>query len=137
MSAWPLERSASHCLALAGSALWIIAGAALAQTDLKRGEKLYTECRACHSLEAGVNTVGPTLAGVVGRKAAALDEFRYSPAMKRSNIAWSRQTLDEFIADPQKVVPANRMPYSGLADAKDRADLIGYIVQAARAHGSK
>jgi cytochrome c len=112
--------------------LVLVAAQASAQ-DAKHGEALFAECRACHSMEPGVNNVGPTLAGLIGRKAAAVDDFRYSPAMKRSGITWNRQTLDEFISDPQKLVPATRMPYSGLIDAKDRADLIAYITQAAGA----
>ncbi len=108
------------------------AGDALAQADAKRGERLYEECRACHALEPGAHGVGPSLAGVIGRKAAALDTFRFSPALRRSNLTWTAQSLDAFVADPQKVVPANRMPYSGLPDAKDRADLIAYLLQAAK-----
>ena len=65
-----------------------------------------------------------------GRKAGEREDFRYSPALKRSNITWTPQTIDAFIADPQKVVPANRMPYAGLPDARARADLIHYMQQA-------
>jgi cytochrome c len=95
--------------------------------DAKRGEKLYEECVACHATERGVNGVGPDLHGVFGRKAAELADFRYSPALKRSGITWTAQNLDSYIADPQKAVPANRMPYSGMPEARDRADLIAYI----------
>ena len=65
-----------------------------------------------------------------GRKAGTLADFRYSPALKRSGITWTAQTLDAYLADPQKAVPANRMPYAGLADASDRADLIAYLQKA-------
>ncbi len=99
----------------------------VAQADAKRGEKLFEECRACHNLEPNAASVGPDLHGVIGRKAAAREDFRYSPALKKSNITWSRQTLDSYIADPQKAVPANRMPYGGMPEAKDRADLLDYI----------
>ncbi len=99
----------------------------VACADAKRGEKLFEECRACHALEPGASSVGPDLHGVMGRKAAAREDFRYSPALKKSNITWSRQTLDSYIADPQKAVPANRMPYGGMPEAKDRADLLDYI----------
>jgi cytochrome c len=103
------------------------AGAAYAQ-DAKRGQKLFDECAACHSSDrAAKDTVGPSLHGVVGRKAGEGTEFRYSPAMKRSGLTWSTDTLNTFISDPQKLVPGNRMPYSGLPDAKDRADLIAYL----------
>lgn len=102
-------------------------GVAFAQ-DAKRGQKLFDECAACHSPDpAAKDTVGPSLHGVVGRKAGEGADFRYSPAMKRSGITWDAQTLNNFIADPQKLVPGNRMPYSGLPEAKDRADLIAYL----------
>ena len=105
----------------------INAGTALAQ-DAKRGQKLFEECAACHSPERGAtNTVSPSLYGVAGRKAGEGADFRYSPAMKRSGITWSADSINNFIADPQKAVPGNRMPYSGLPDAKDRADLIAYL----------
>ena len=109
----------------------VIVAAALAAParaqDAKRGEKLFEECRACHSIERGVNGVGPSLYGVFGRRAASLEDFRYSPALKRSGITWTPQTLDTYVADPQKSVPANRMPYAGMPEARDRADLILYL----------
>jgi cytochrome c len=67
------------------------------------------------------------LGGWAYTKKNALESFRYSPALKRSAITWSPQSLDGYIADPQKAVPANRMPYSGMPDARDRADLISYM----------
>jgi len=107
-----------------------IAANAAAQ-DAKRGQKLFEECAACHAVERGPQQgVGPDLHGVFGRKAGALDEFRYSPALKRSGITWTPQALDAYIADPQKAMPQNRMPYAGMPDARDRADLIAYMQQA-------
>jgi cytochrome c len=103
------------------------AGAAHADGDAARGEQRFEDCVACHSTERGVNKVGPSLNGVFDRKAGELADFRYSPAIKRSGITWTAQTLDTFIADPQQAVPANRMPYAGMPDAGDRADLIAYL----------
>jgi cytochrome c len=100
-----------------------------AEGDPKRGEKLFEDCRACHSVERGVTGVGPSLHGAFGRRAAERDDFRYSPALKRSSITWTAQSMDTFVADPQKAVPANRMPYAGMPDARDRADLILYMQQ--------
>lgn len=114
-------------LAVLAAAIFASAGA-LAQEAASRGEKVFEECRACHAVDGSTNAVGPSLRGVVGRKSGALDDFRYSPAMKRANITWTKQTLDAFIADPQKIVPANRMPYSGIADAKNRADVVEYLL---------
>ena len=103
-----------------------------AQSDPKRGDKLFEECRTCHSVEAGVHGVGPSLKGVFGRKAGTLEDFRYSPQLRRSDITWTPKTLDAFLTDPQQAVPANRMPYSGMPDAKSRADLIEYLMQATK-----
>lgn len=115
-------------LLLAASLLLLAAGQATSQ-DVKRGEKLFADCRACHAIDAGVNNVGPSLAGIIGRKAATVDGYRFSPAMKRGNITWDKDTLAAFIADPQKAVPANRMPYAGMPDVTDVTDLIAYLAQ--------
>jgi cytochrome c2 len=114
----------------AAAALIAAAGAAHADGDAARGEKRFEECAACHATERGQNSVGPNLYGVFGRKAGEVADFRYSPALKRSAITWTPQTLDTFLADPQKTIPGNRMPYAGMPDAADRADLIAYLLKA-------
>jgi len=114
------------------AALLAAAGAARADGDAARGEKRFEDCAACHKLQAGANDVGPSLHGIFQRKAAELTDYRYSPALRRSGIVWSPQTLDAFIADPQKLVPANRMPYAGMTDAAERADLIAYLQKASQ-----
>jgi cytochrome c len=113
-------------------ALVLAAGAARADGDAARGEKRFEECATCHTIERGVNNVGPSLYGVLGRKAGEIADFRYSPAMKRSGLTWTAQTLDVFIADPQKEVPGNRMPFAGMPDAGERADLIAYLMKASK-----
>jgi cytochrome c len=121
--------------AVAASALTLLlaaTGAARADGDAARGEKRFDECATCHSLKEGVNGVGPSLHGLLGRKAASLDDFRYSPAMKRSGLTWTPQALATFVADPQKAVPNNRMPFAGMPDAADRDDLIAYLEKAAK-----
>jgi cytochrome c len=121
--------------AVAASALTLLlaaTGAARADGDAARGEKRFDECATCHSLKEGVNGVGPSLHGVLSRKAGSLDDFRYSPAIKRSGLTWTPQVLATFIADPQKAVPNNRMPFAGMPDAADRDDLIAYLEKAAK-----
>src|SRR4051812_19472939 len=108
----------------------LVATAPAAAQDAQRGEKLFTDCRACHTVQPGVNNVGPSLAGILGRKAATGDDFRYSPAMKRSGIPWDAAALGAFIKDPQGVVPGNRMPYAGMPDDKDVADLLAWLAKA-------
>ena len=118
---------------LALAMMLLLAGAARADGDAGRGEVRFVDCAPCHKLEAGANDVGPNLHGIFGRKAGELVDFRYSPAMKRSGIVWTPETLDRYIADPQAFVPANRMPYAGMAGASDRADLIAYLKSATQA----
>jgi cytochrome c len=110
----------------------LLPGVARADGDAARGETKFQDCAACHKLEAGANNVGPSLHGVFTRKAGELADFRYSPAIKRSGITWTPETLDTFITDPQAVVPGNRMPYAGMASASDRGDLIAYLQKAAK-----
>ena len=100
-----------------------------ADGDPKHGEKIFENCRACHAADGKANEVGPGLHGVFGRKAGTREDFRYSPALKRSGIIWTPETMNEFLTDPQKMVPANRMPYDGVPNERDRADLIMYMLQ--------
>jgi cytochrome c len=111
---------AAACLALG------VASAAEA-ADAAKGKQLFQKCAECHS-ETGASTdVGPSLKGVVGRKAAALEDFRYSAAMKRSGITWDEASLKEYIANPQEKVRGNRMPFSGFAGPSDIDDIIAYL----------
>ena len=79
-----------------------------------------------------MNAVGPSLHGIFMRKAGELVDFRYSPAMKRSGVSWTPETIERYIADPQAMIPANHMPYAGMANANDRADLVAYLVKATK-----
>jgi cytochrome c len=108
----------------------LLVAPAFAEGDAARGEAHFRECAACHKLAAGANEVGPSLHGVFSRKAGELGDFRYSPAMKRSGVSWTPEALDKYLADPQAFIPANRMPYAGMSNAADRADLIAYLQKA-------
>jgi cytochrome c len=125
-------RSMRGTAGLCVAAFAIVAAGTANAADVGRGEKLFVECASCHSIERGVDGVGPSLFGLFQRKAGDVTDFRYSPALKRSGITWTAQTLDQYIADPQKSVPGNRMPYSGMPDASARADLIAYLQKASR-----
>lgn len=108
-------------LALLGSAPADAAGAAPA------GEALFRQrCQVCHSaVAAKPSTVGPNLAGVVGRKAGAT-AFAYSPALKASKFNWDRASLDRFLTAPTKMVPGTRMVIS-VTDKAQRSALIEYL----------
>jgi cytochrome c len=92
--------------------------------DAENGRVLYAACMACHTEQP--DALGPSLKGVVGRPAAALEDYRYSPAMQRANIVWDEANLREYLLDPQTIVKGNRMPFSGLP-ASDVEDLIAYL----------
>jgi len=103
-----------------------------------RGQSVFGACAACHSLQPDQNMTGPSLAGVWNRKAGSLATFsRYSDALKSANIVWNDKTLDEWINDPQHIVPGNQMTFAGVKDARQRADLLAYLKEATQKGGSK
>ena len=89
------------------------------------GETIYSRCVACHALAH--DRTGPRHCGLFGRSAASVEGFAYSEAMKASGIVWTDKTLDRFLANPLQAVPGTTMGYAGVADAKERADLIAYL----------
>ena len=96
--------------------------------DAKRGAKAFQTCVACHSLEPGRHMSGPVLAGVLGRKAGTAKDFmRYSDAILKSEVVWNERTLDEWLANPGKMIPGNEMAFPGIPDARARRDLIAYL----------
>jgi cytochrome c len=99
---------------------------AYAAADPAHGEQVFVKCAPCHAKDSTAR-VGPGLLGIIGRKAGSMPGFRYSRAMKNSNMVWDDKTLDAFLSAPQKAVPGTTMPFSGLKDPQDRADLIGYL----------
>ena len=115
-------------LVFSGAALGVclLAGAPAFAADANHGKVLFTACQACHTEKP--DALGPSLKGVVGRKSGALEDFRYSPAMKRANLTWDEATLNDYLKDPQGKVKGNRMPFSGFANASDAADVVAYLV---------
>ncbi|MDE2006280.1 MAG: c-type cytochrome [Rhodospirillales bacterium] len=85
------------------------------------------QCAICHADKPGVNKIGPTLFGVVGRHTGEVPGYSYSVANKNANIVWTPDVLDRYLAHPQSVVPGTKMPYAGLANATKRADLIAFL----------
>jgi cytochrome c len=108
-----------------GATLVAAAMSPASAADAEHGKALYAACAACHQDKP--DALGPSLKGVVGRKSAALDDFRYSNPMKRANLVWDEANLKEYIADPQAKVRGNRMPFDGLHDPKDVDDIVEYL----------
>jgi cytochrome c len=101
--------------------------------DIKKGQKVFKKCKACHTLKAGgKNKIGPNLHGIVGSKAASVEGFKYSAAMKASGIVWDAATLDKFLTKPRKLVPKTKMAFAGLRKQPQRDNLIAYLQEATR-----
>ena len=86
----------------------------------------FNQCKACHKVEAGKNGVGPSLAGVFGRKAGSEPTFKYSDAMKAAGT-WDEATLAKYLADPKGAVPGNKMAFAGLKKPEDVQNVIAYL----------
>ncbi len=129
-AASPPPSNATSGQASAPAAQPASATAAAGAGDPGAGRLVFRKCQVCHSLEPGKNILGPSLAGVIGRKAGSVDGYNYSPAMKSANITWDAKTLDQYLTDPAKLVPGNKMPFPGLKTDHDRADVIAYLASA-------
>ena len=93
--------------------------------DAGRGKQVFQACAACHGDKGG--DLGPTLVGVIGRKAGGREDYRYSGPMSRSGLVWDEATLKAFLREPQAVVQGTRMPFGGMDDARDIDDLVAYL----------
>jgi cytochrome c len=114
-----------NLLGLGAAALLTLFATSASAADVAHGKQIFASCAACHSERT--DAIGPDLKGIVGRKSAALDGYRYSGPMRRANLVWDEANLKQYITDPQAKVPGNRMPFSGLHDAHDVDDVVAYL----------
>jgi cytochrome c len=106
--------------------LAIVPGAILA-ADVEAGKTAFKKCALCHTTEAGKNKIGPSLAGIVGRKAGSVPGFNYTDANKNSGATWDEKTLDTYLTDPKKFIPGTKMLFAGVKNDADRQSLIDYL----------
>ncbi len=102
---------------------------AWAAGDAAAGKTVFNRvCGACHTDQAnGPRKLGPTLFGVVGRKAGSIEGFRYSQANKNSGLTWTPDVLDEYLKDPKAKVPGTIMAFAGLKNDSERQNVIAYL----------
>jgi cytochrome c len=114
----------------------VISPAAFAQSttpnrgaaEINKGRRLFVQCQACHSLEAGgAHKLGPNLSGIVGTRAGVQPNYTYSAALLRSGIIWNDQTLDRWLERTNATVPGTKMIFAGMPNPADRAALIDYL----------
>lgn len=111
------------CVALSAASMQALADSC----DLERGAKAATKCTACHALDSVENRVGPSLLGVVGRKIASYEGFRYSRALRQIDGTWSEAQLDRFLRKPQEYARGTSMAFGGLPKEQERADIICFL----------
>lgn len=111
---------AGLCVAVAGPAAW-------ADADPAAGKQAFGKCLACHSPDAGVNKIGPSLHGIIGRPSASVSNFNYSPAMKGANVTWDEATMSRYLTDPRAMIPNTRMIFPGIKNEQERANVIAYL----------
>lgn len=110
---------------------------AMAAGDPANGAQVFKKCAACHSTDVGVNKVGPSLSGVIGRTAGGVAGYAYSPAVKAAaakGLVWTEEALAAYLENPRKYLIeksadaslSNKMPFA-LADAQQRADVAAYL----------
>jgi cytochrome c len=115
-------------VALLATFVAIVSTSALAAGNAANGAGVFDRCAICHSnTKTGGNKIGPNLFGVVGRKAGTYPGFSFSSALTSSGVVWTNAKLDAWITSPSALVPGNKMPFSGISNAGQRADLIAYL----------
>ena len=117
-----------QALAAAAAALaLVLGGPARAEGDAAKGEKVFAKCKTCHEIATDKNKVGPTLQGVIGRKAGTVAGFKYSEAMVNSGVTWDAATIAEYIAKPKEFIAGNKMAFAGLKKEDEIENLVAYI----------
>jgi len=111
--------------ALVAVAAGLAVTAPAAGADIEHGKQVFQACAACHTEKP--DALGPSLKSLIGRKSAALDDFRYSNPMKRANLVWDAENLRAYLIDPQAKVKGNRMPFGGFSRPEDVEDLVAYL----------
>jgi cytochrome c len=133
-----MAAAARRAVVVALAMVLALSGAAFAEGDMEKGARAYHVCYNCHSLEPGVHLTGPSLANLWVRKAGSVEGFgRYSEALRSAEIAWTAETLDAWLKDPQALVPGNTMILGKVEHNGVRKNLIAFLELALGPDGAK
>ena len=97
--------------------------------DPVNGKKVFKKCAACHSLQEGKNKIGPSLHNLLDRKAGSVEGYKYSKAMKNSDVVWDEESLDKFLTKPRKFIKRTKMSFRGIKKKSLRDALISFFKQ--------
>lgn len=111
----------------AGLGVVIMTGTVYAEGDPEQGKRAFAQCVACHSIDEGQNRIGPSLHDIMGKAAASVEGFDYSPAMAESGLTWDDETMAEFLKNPRGLVQGTKMAFAGIRDEARIANLIAYL----------
>lgn len=120
----PAATPAAGAAPAAGGATVTLAGLT---GDAAAGQRVFGQCRTCHTVEAGVNRVGPSLHALIGRTAGSVPGYTYSTANKNSGVVWTEENLFAYLENPRAYIPGTKMSFVGLRQPQQRADVIAYL----------
>ena len=104
--------------------------ALLAMGNIDHGKKVFKKCAACHLINKGAdNKIGPALYGVIGRKVASKQDYKYSKAMASYDKNWTFEEMNGYLKKPQKYIKGTKMAFAGLRKENDRSSVILYLNQ--------
>lgn len=114
--------------AACGSLAVLLPGPVAHAADVSAGKSAFRNaCGICHSAEPGVNKIGPTLFGIMGRQTGSVPGYSYSAANRNAHITWTPQTMDKYLQGPRAMIPGTKMTYMGVRDPEKRANIIAYL----------
>ena len=121
--------------ALAATAMLVLSAGYANAADVAKGKSVFNKCKSCHSLVAGKKGIGPSLAGVFGRKAGALEDYKYSKAMAEAGaggLVWTEDTIKAYLEKPKEYIKGNKMAFVGLKKDSERDDIVAFLKDATK-----
>jgi cytochrome c len=98
------------------------------QANLENGQARFALCRSCHLITPGGSLTGPSLYGMMGRRAGTIEGFNYSAGLRSAGFNWDGPRMDAWITNPRTMIPDTKMTFAGMSNADDRRDLIAYLM---------